>query len=324
MRAALIGLAILALQPLIPAAAADARKEISFGILSTESSQNLKQDWQPILADLSQRTGTRVNAFFAPDYSGVIEAMRFGKVQVAWLGNKPGMEAVDRAGAEVFAQVIPKGGVAGYWSFLIVHRDSAIQSVDDVIRNAKGITMGLGDPNSTSGFLVPGYYLFALNRMNPRTAFKAARSANHEANFLSVLSRQVDAATVSSEILDRYAQKDPQKVKEVRIVWRSPLIASDPLLWRKDLDGETKRQVREFFLAYGTRGADAARERQLLSKLLAEGFKESSDRQLVPYRQMELYRDRSKLEEDKDASATERASRLAEIDRKLSELDKQL
>jgi len=324
MKAALIGLAILALQPLTPAAAADTRKEISFGILSTESSQNLKQDWQPILADMSQRTGHRVNAYFAPDYSGMIEAMRFGKVQVAWLGNKPGIEAVDRAGGEVFAQVIPKGGVAGYWSLLIVHRDSTIQTVEDVVRNAKGITMGLGDPNSTSGFLVPGYFLFAMNKLNPRTHFKAARNANHEANFLSVLSRQVDAATVSSEILDRYEQKEPQKVKDVRVVWRSPLIASDPLLWRKDLDSETKRLVREFFFAYGTRGADVARERQQLSKLLAEGFKESSDKQLIPYRQMELYRDRSKLEDDKTTSPAERSSKLSELDRKLSELDKQL
>ena len=194
----LISLLFVALLPLAQALAADAPREFNFGILSTESSQNLKQDWQPILEDMSRRTGARVNAFFAPDYGGMIEAMRFGKVQVAWLGNKPGIEAVDRANAEVFAQVIPHGGLPGYWTLLIVHKDSAIQSVEDLVRNGKSISMGLGDPNSTSGFLVPSYYLFAMNRMDPRSHFKAARNANHETNFLSVLNKQIDACAQRS------------------------------------------------------------------------------------------------------------------------------
>ena len=58
-----------------PAAAQDL-KEINFGIISTESSQNLKQDWQPVLDDMARKTGLKVNAFFSPDYAGVIEGMR--------------------------------------------------------------------------------------------------------------------------------------------------------------------------------------------------------------------------------------------------------
>ena len=59
-------------------------QDINFGIISTESSQNLKADWQPLLDDMAKQTGFKVNAFFAPDYAGVIEAMRFNKVHVAW------------------------------------------------------------------------------------------------------------------------------------------------------------------------------------------------------------------------------------------------
>jgi phosphonate transport system substrate-binding protein len=47
-------------------------QDINFGIISTESSQNLKADWQPLLDDMAKQTGFKVNAFFAPDYAGVI------------------------------------------------------------------------------------------------------------------------------------------------------------------------------------------------------------------------------------------------------------
>ena len=60
-------------------------QEISFGIISTEATQNLKADWQPLLDDMEKQTGLKVKAFFAPDYAGIIEGMRFNKVQMAGL-----------------------------------------------------------------------------------------------------------------------------------------------------------------------------------------------------------------------------------------------
>ena len=46
---------------------------------------------------MEKKTGLKIQSFYAPDYAGVIEAMRFNKIQVAWYGNKAAMEAVDRA-----------------------------------------------------------------------------------------------------------------------------------------------------------------------------------------------------------------------------------
>ena len=75
-------------------------QDVNFGIISTEATQNLKADWQPLLDDMAKQTGLKIRAFFAPDYAGIIEGMRFNKVQVAWLGSKSAMEAVDRANGE--------------------------------------------------------------------------------------------------------------------------------------------------------------------------------------------------------------------------------
>jgi len=84
--------------------------EVSFGILGTDASSALRQNWHPLLEDMSKATGLEVRGFFAPDYAGLGEAMRFTKLQVAWLGAKAALESVDRAEGEVFAQFICQAG----------------------------------------------------------------------------------------------------------------------------------------------------------------------------------------------------------------------
>ena len=210
-------------------------QEVNFGIISTEATQNLKADWQPLLDDMEKQTGLKVKAFFAPDYAGIIEGMRFNKVQVAWHDNKSAMEAVDRANGEVFAQMVNADGTQGYYSHLIVHKDSPLKNLNDLFSNAKNLSFGNGDPNSTSGFLVPGFYVFAQNKVDAKTAFKIARSANHEANALAVANKQVDVATNNSENLDKIKERQPEKFKDIKIIWTSPLIPLDPLVMLKSL-----------------------------------------------------------------------------------------
>lgn len=312
----LMALAAFATTAALPAAAQG--REVNFGIISTESSANLKSAWQPLLEDLQKATGLKVNAFFAPDYAGVIEGMRFNKVQVAWMGNKSGMEAVDRAQGEVFAKVTQADGAAGYWSLMLVHKDSPLKTLDDVLKARAGLTLGFGDPNSTSGSLVPGYYAFAQNQVDPLKDFKRTVRANHETNMLAVVSRQVDVATVASDGLDRLKIKQPEKHAELREVWRSPQIPSDPMLWRRDLDAGTKQKIRDFFLAYGR----DAREKEILKTLTFSGFVASDNTQLTPIRQLELVRERAKVEADTTLSAQERQKKLQEIDARLAELKK--
>jgi len=296
-------------------------KELNFGIISTESTANLRQDWAPVLADMERKTGYKINAFFAPDYAGIIEGMRFNKVHVAWFGNKSAMEAVDRASGEVFAQMVNADGTQGYYSHLIVNRDSGLRSLDDVLKNSKSLSFGNGDPNSTSGFLVPSYYVFAMNKVDPKTAFKIVRAANHETNALAVANKQVDVATNNSENLDKIKERFPDKFSEIRVVWTSPLIPSDPLVMRADLPVAAKQKIRDFFYSYGRTEQEKANLMKL-SKLA--GFKESSNRQLIPIRQLELYRERTKIEADDKLSPVEKQARLDELDRRLAELNQQL
>jgi len=292
-------------------------KEINFGIIATEKAGALRQMWEPFLNDMSKAIGMKINGFYATEYAGIIEAQRFNKVQIAWYGNKSAIEAVDRSNGEVFAQFVDLDGTPGYYSYLITHRDSPIKSLDDVLKNGKNYTFGIGDPSSTSGTLVPTYYVFTLNKLDPRTHFKVTRSSNHEGNFLAVLNRQVDLATSNSEMTDKIKEKSPERLEQIRILWTSPLIPRDPLVWRKDLPEDVKKKVQDFVLSYGRDD----REKEILKNMYRlAGFKASTNAQLIPIRQLELFKDRTKIESDERMPAAEKKAKLADIDAQLAAL----
>ena len=314
----LAGTTLMAVLPL--AGLAQDLKEINFGIISPESSQNLKSDWQPLLDDMAKKLGMKVNGFFASDYAGIIEGMRFNKVQVAWFGNKSAMEAVDRSSGEVFAQMVNADGTLGYYSHLIVHKDSPIKNLDDMLKQGKNLSFGNGDPNSTSGFLVPGYYVFSQNNIDPKTFFKVSRGANHESNALAVANKQVDVATNNSENLDKIKDKLPGKFNDIRVIWTSPLIPSDPLVIRKDMAEPLKGKVKEFFYNYGKGSQQEKDNLYKLSKL--SSFKLSTNSQLIPIRQLELFKDRNKIDADASLAAADKQAKLADIDRQLAALAK--
>jgi len=291
-------------------------KVINFGIMSTESSQNLKSVWQPFLDDMSKKTGLKVNATFASDYAGLIQGMRFNKVDVAWLGNKAAMEAVDRSGGEIFAQTAAANGAPGYWSVIIARKDSPINSVEDMLKHAKELTFGNGDPNSTSGYLIPGYYVFAKNNVDAATAFKRTLNSSHEVNALSVAKGQLDVATFNTESWDRLEVTQPDKAALLKVIWKSPIIPADPMVWRKSLSDDDKNKIREFFATYG----DSDQEKAVLANMQMGKFLKSSDDQLLTIRQLDLFKQKSEVTASTTLDANEKATRLKAIDEGLTKL----
>jgi phosphonate transport system substrate-binding protein len=313
-----LALAALATLSLAAAHTAARAQEINFGVIATDSASTQRERWEPFFRDMEKKTGLTIKSFYAPDYAGVIEAMRFNKVQVAWYGNKAAMEAVDRAQGEIFAQVMYADGTFGYHALLIAHKDSPYNNLDDVLKNAKNINFSIGDPNSTSGFLVPTFYIFAKNGIDHRTAFKTIRNASHGANLQAVLAKQVDVATNNTEDYGKLQSSRPELASQVKVLWRSPLIPSDPFVWRKDLDPAVKAKLKNFVLNYAKTDPE---EKRILGVIYNYGgFRDSNNDQLIPIRQLELFRDRAKVQNDEKLAADEKTKQLAEIDRKLAAL----
>jgi ABC-type phosphate/phosphonate transport system substrate-binding protein len=243
-------------------AQAEMPTELNFGVISTEASLNQKKNWEPFVEAMSKAIGIKVKAFYATDYAGVIEAMRFNKVHVAWYGNKSGIEAVDRANGEVLAQVVA-------------------------------------------------------------SCFKTVRNASHQVNAMAVANKQVDAATNNSEDLQRVEKTAPESRKQIKVIWTSPIIPLDPIVWRKDLDPAIKTKLYTFLMSYGRLGTDEEnkQDREILGNLLWSPFHPSSDRQLIAIRKLEANKDLMKVQGDDKLSEAEKQEKVGKLKAELAKIE---
>jgi phosphonate transport system substrate-binding protein len=260
---------------------------IRFSVLSVGSAQAMSQYWKPILADMATETGLKVEPYYSTNYTLLVEAMRFHKTDAGWFSNESGLQAVRRGGGEVFARTVGTGGVDGYNSVLIVNAKSRI-TLDKVLKCDRTLNFGIGDVLSTSGTLAPMTYLFAPKDIDPKTCFRQVRSASHMANLFAVANGRLDVATNNSTSLKLNRESGQAEANEVRVIWTSPLLPEDPIVWRKDLDPAVKEKLRQFFLTYGQGDTpEAARQRGYMAKVNVAGFKAADDSHLLPVREME-------------------------------------
>jgi len=295
---------------------------LEFGIISTESQDNLKPKWEPFLAAMEEGIGRPVEGFFATDYAGVIEAMGAGKIQLAWYGGKSYIEAAERSDAEAFAQTVASDGSKGYYSHLITNKDNPIlESIDTeagdgdqfVVANADSLTFAFNDPNSTSGFLVPSYYVFASNGVNPEQAFsELVYAGSHEATAQAVANDQVDVATNNSESLVDLAKSDPAALENIQVIWTSPVIPSDPLAYRNDLPDCLKAELQEFFYSY--------KDEAVLGDLEWQGFDEADDTTWNTVRELNIGKEILEVENDDSLDAGAKEEKLEELNKALEAL----
>lgn len=298
---------------------AQSQDALVFGLIATASPRTVLAQWEPLLADLGQTLGREVRPQVFEEYAGVVWAMAAGHIDMAWLGNKSAIEAVDRAGGEVALQALGNDGQAAYHSVILARADSGIATVEDMFARASELAYGDGDVNSTSGHVIPGYYLFSRRGLEPRAIFRRVAQNNHEDNFLAVADGRLDVATGNTVNLARSAALHPQAASRVAVIWTSPPIPSDPLVWRAALDARTKTSIRDFFTGYGQakpgKAQDALdRERAVLGPMERGGFKASDNGQLREVRRIELHQRRDRLLSDLGLPQEVRLRRLGEID----------
>lgn len=309
-----VALAVAACSPAKP----PERKELVFSILSAESQASAEADWAPFLADMSKALGRPVKAFYGSNYTALIESMRFKQTDLGWFTNQSGLEAVRRAGGEVFARSVNPTGVDGYEAVIIVKKGSGL-TLDKLLACDKTLNFGMGDVKSTSGTLAPMTYLFAPRNIDPASCFKTVRSSNHETNLFSVAGGMLDAATNNTASMDRLRLLNTDVAKttlgNVEIVWRSPRIPEDPLIWRKDLDPALRKQLADFMFHYGVGDTpEAARQRKILEQIQTKPFVAANDSHLLPVREMEATGQLIEARNRKDAAAETKAqASLAEI-----------
>ena len=272
-------LAALTLSLCVPVAAhaaapADWPKELNFGLIPTESSDNITERFDNLAKHLEKQLDMPVKVQVATDYAGVITAMQFKHIDLAYFGPKSYVEAADRANAEALVMEVAEDGSKGYKGVIITKKGSDIKTMED----AKGKTWAFTDPNSTSGTLVPTVYFVKTLKIDPEKYFsKVIYSGSHEASILAIKGGKVDIASTNDLDLARGEGKGWQSDKDFQIIWTSELIPGSPMACRKDLPDTLKAALKEAFLSY--------QDQEGLKMLKLQGYAATDDAVYNPIRE---------------------------------------
>lgn len=214
--------------------------ELRVGLIPSEDAQAMVRASQQVMEQLAARTGMKVKPFVANDYNGVIEAMRSGKIDVAYFGPFSYVLASQLANAEAFAiPVSKKSGQSSYQSILITRKDKGLNTVAQL----QGKTFAFVDPSSASGHLFPKAGLKGQGVDTDTYFSRVIFSGSHDASILAVANSKVDAAAVAEPIFFNAVAKGHVKAEDFQVVWRSQPIPESPMAWRKSLDATTKQKV---------------------------------------------------------------------------------
>lgn len=238
--ASLLRIAGFALLPLLSLGNAHAADKLRIGLIPSEDSQAMIESSKLVLDGLEKQLGMPVEPFVATDYNGIIEALRAGKLDVAYLGPFSYVLAASVADVEAFAvAVTQKTHQSSYKSLILTRKDSGIKDVADL----KGHTFAFVDPSSASGHLFPKAGLEKAG-YNPDKLFsRVIFSGSHDASILAVANGKVDAAAVADRILAGAVAKNIVKQDDFHVVWTSQAIPESPMVWRKALAPELKTKI---------------------------------------------------------------------------------
>lgn len=220
---------------------------LTIGVIPSEDTEQVAATFEPIAAYVGEELGVEAELYTATDYSGIIEAMRSGEAEVAWLGPLSYVLAAQRANAEAVAVQLTEEGTENptYQSFIITQRDSDVQSLQDL----QDGSFAFVDPTSTSGNLFPRK-AFTDAGMNPdEDLAEATFAGGHDASALAVANGDVDAGAVASTTYESMVAEGILSEDQVRIVWESDPIPESPIAVRGDLSQEAKDRIGRAFIS---------------------------------------------------------------------------
>ena len=235
--ALLLGLALLAAGP----AWAEANT-LRITSIPDESPTELQRKFAPLAKHLEAVTGMKVEYTPVTDYAAVVEALAAKKIDLAWLGGFTFVQARLRTGDAI--PIVQRAEDERFTSHFIAPADSGISKLADL----KGRTFAFGSPSSTSGHLMPRYFLQQAG-IDPERDFKRiAFSGAHDATAAYVESGRVDAGVLNASVWDRLVEQKKVDVAKVKVFSTTPPYFDYNWTVRGDLDPALVKKLTDAFL----------------------------------------------------------------------------
>ena len=227
--------------------------QFNIGILGGENAQDRLTSNECFRAKIEDALGVPVKVFTPADYDGVIQGLLGGTLDYAWLGASGYAKTylTDPTAVEVRLTKQNLNDSTGYYSIGFARKDSGITKIED----AKGKVFAFGEPNSTSGYLVPGAELMESHGKLEDYFGEVKMSGGHEQTIIGVKNGDFAAGVSWADGVgnweDGYSSGAFRKAADAGLVdmndlveiWRSKLIPEGPMVVRAALPADVKDKV---------------------------------------------------------------------------------
>jgi len=236
--------------------------------------------YEDIFAYVGEKLGQEVQMVQRKTYAEVNFLMKEGRIDAAFVCSRPYVEGHRNFGMQLLCVPVCFGKTE-YHSYFIVHKDSAIQKLEDL----RGKDFAFSDPLSNSGMLIPEYILAKMGQ-TPDSFFRQhILTYSHDNSIRSVAEGDVDAAAVDSLIWEYLNANKSKWTTQTRIIHRSSPCAIPPIVVSAGIDQELKEKLRLTFLNMH----QDPKGRQILKKVLIDRFTRIEDSAYDSIRRMDAF-----------------------------------
>ncbi|HKX33248.1 MAG TPA: putative selenate ABC transporter substrate-binding protein [Blastocatellia bacterium] len=182
-------------------------------IPTTDPGKVLRES-QPLIAYLERETGLKLDLTVPTNYAAVVEAVANDQVDIAYLGGFTYVQASRRSGV---VPLVQRERDQNFHSLFITHVGTGIDSLDDL----KGRRIAFGDVNSTSGHLMPEYFMREA-KVDPEVISNAIYTGGHDATALAVANRKVDAGALDETVYRKMVADGKLDGAQVKVFYTTP------------------------------------------------------------------------------------------------------
>ena len=208
-----------------------------------EAPTELQRKFKPLGDYLKKETGMDVQFTPVTDYAAVVEGLATNQIDLAWLGGFTFVQAKLRTGGGV-VPIVQRAEDAKFTSRFIVPIDSPAKTLADL----KGKTFAFGAPSSTSGSLMPRYYLLQAG-IDPERDFKSvAFSGAHDATVAFVAAGRAEAGVLNASVMDKLIETKNPNAAKVRVLAVTPPYFDYNWTVRPGLDPALTKKLADAFL----------------------------------------------------------------------------
>jgi len=232
------------------------------GILPDESEKALRKRYTPLLDFLSEETGLRCELIVPNSYEQLVRLFGEGQIDLAYFGGVTFLKADSEHGA---VPLVMRDVDARFTSVLVV----AGKSFKD-IKELQGKRFGFGSRLSTSGHLMPRYFLKEEHAVTPEKYFGSIQySGKHDRTAYWVRDGEVDAGVVNSEIVRKMFADGRLQPGDIRVIWTTPPYTDYVWVVHPQISPAERERIQQAFLRLSL---DDPQHAVILSNLGAESF----------------------------------------------------